>query len=65
MTSCVQVDDHKVACAGKVRVGGTGLKTAEANEKNPIELDLSEAGVLFITILILSSRFLASRLSGN
>ena len=47
MTSCVQVDDHKVACAGKVRVGGTGLKTAEANEKNPIELDLSEAGVLF------------------
>ena len=39
-----QVDDHKVACAGKVRVGGAGLKNAEANKKNAIELDLSEAG---------------------
>ena len=40
----MQVDDHKVAVAGKVKVGGQGTKTAEANKANVIDLDLSEAG---------------------
>lgn len=40
----VNVGDNEVATAGKVKVTGSGLQTAEANKQNEFGVDISKAG---------------------
>ena len=47
----VQVTDNNVASAGKVRVAGAGIKMVEANKWNEIEVDISDAGQLWLDII--------------